>query len=500
MLFTRCPGCQTTFRITADTLRVANGAVRCGSCATVFSAFSGMQQNARDEDPQTDEELLSPTVQTRELAGIEELASPELEASSSAGRDNEPEEQPGDEPEPDEADPAPEEVEGEAPLIEAPVDGEAEDSDSEVPVVEALAEVAEDLPEDGGTEPLREPEANAALEPSTVEQQAELTAETSASESSDKLQFDVPTDDWTQLLSEIEQSAEESSDGEDEAGESDEESAAHDAGSDGEDFWNVGDPAATESWAEIEESGEADAGHERVAVGEAETAPDIEELVGDAQGESEVAAMLDAEPDISAEQVDATLSTDPDPELVEALEAGLASQDAGAKRPYLWTVGSVALLFMLAFQVIHHFRAPLASQSVVGPLVQGAYSAFGIELMPEWDLDQYEILNWVATEAGLGNLRITAQIRNNGPRTQPYPYIHLELKDRWEAVVGSRVFEPVEYLQTDTELDTLMAAGLTVPADFAVVDPGEDAYGFELDVCVQRNAGQLSCSSQRVFE
>ena len=137
---------------------------------------------------------------------------------------------------------------------------------------------------------------------------------------------------------------------------------------------------------------------------------------------------------------------------------------------------------------------------MIGPVVQGAYSLFGVQLVPDWDLDQYEILNWVATEAGLGNLRITAQIRNNGPRTQPYPHIHLELKDRWEAVVGSRVFEPVEYLQPNADFDSAMIAGVTVPADFAVVDPGEDAYGFELDVCIQREAGLLSCSSQQVFE
>ncbi len=65
---------------------------------------------------------------------------------------------------------------------------------------------------------------------------------------------------------------------------------------------------------------------------------------------------------------------------------------------------------------------------------------------------------------------------------------------------GSRVFEPGEYLEPDANHDDLMVAGDTVPADLAVVDPGADAYGFELDVCVARGAGRLSCASQRVFE
>ena len=78
MLFTRCPGCQTTFRITADTLRVANGAVRCGSCGTVFSAFSGLRQDALSASMRQDDDFLSPTLQTQELAGIEEIAEPDL--------------------------------------------------------------------------------------------------------------------------------------------------------------------------------------------------------------------------------------------------------------------------------------------------------------------------------------------------------------------------------------------------------------------------------------
>jgi predicted Zn finger-like uncharacterized protein len=91
MLFTRCPGCQTTFRITADTLRVANGAVRCGSCATVFSAFSGLQQNTLEDDRKADDEFLSPTLQMQELASLEELASPELDDTPAAEPEDAPE-------------------------------------------------------------------------------------------------------------------------------------------------------------------------------------------------------------------------------------------------------------------------------------------------------------------------------------------------------------------------------------------------------------------------
>ena len=39
VLLTQCPNCHTTFRITSEILRVANGQVRCGRCHTQFDAL-----------------------------------------------------------------------------------------------------------------------------------------------------------------------------------------------------------------------------------------------------------------------------------------------------------------------------------------------------------------------------------------------------------------------------------------------------------------------------
>jgi predicted Zn finger-like uncharacterized protein len=39
-LLTQCPNCETTFRVTAEILRVADGQVRCGRCHTQFDAIA----------------------------------------------------------------------------------------------------------------------------------------------------------------------------------------------------------------------------------------------------------------------------------------------------------------------------------------------------------------------------------------------------------------------------------------------------------------------------
>ena len=54
-------------------------------------------------------------------------------------------------------------------------------------------------------------------------------------------------------------------------------------------------------------------------------------------------------------------------------------------------------------------------------------------------------------------------------------------------------------LQASVLIGVLMAPGETARAQIEVLDPGPDAYGFELDICVEILPGQLSCGTDEVF-
>ena len=51
-LATRCPSCETVFRVVQDQLKVSDGWVRCGQCGNVFSAFEGLFDLDRDMLPE----------------------------------------------------------------------------------------------------------------------------------------------------------------------------------------------------------------------------------------------------------------------------------------------------------------------------------------------------------------------------------------------------------------------------------------------------------------
>ncbi len=393
MLFTRCPDCQTTFRVTAGPLLKAGGKVRCSRCDVIFV---------------TDDGLNNPTPTTE--ISVESAVAPEEvladwatdHASSTDG----------------------------FVLLESTVDAMPDEDSAESELADA-EDTADDSPdvEDAAN---GEPDGLPALE----DLDEALTTTASIPDT------DGPQDDWTAFFKRVSEAQ----------------------------------GAATNAVAQLQV-----------------TAEDLED------------SSPAPDQDLTPEQIDVTLSGDHELESqLAALTKVVQEPEQSGRRTYRWLVGAIVLTIALFFQTIHYLRADLATHPVIGSAVQSAYGIFSVWLTPEWDLSQYEILDWVATAESVAasedTLSIAARIHNNGPDAQPYPSIYLQLKDRWDQTVGSRIFAPDEYLPSDHGADGLMAAGTTVPVKLDLVDRNEDAYSFELDVCIEAAAGSIACVSDTVFE
>jgi hypothetical protein len=161
-----------------------------------------------------------------------------------------------------------------------------------------------------------------------------------------------------------------------------------------------------------------------------------------------------------------------------------------------WGVASGALALLLTLQLINFNRDALARSPVIGSAIGTIYRGLGVPLSEHWELASYELRQWgAAAEPGdSGTLRVRASIFNAARRAQPYPVLRLTLQDRYGGRVGSRDFEPGEYLHSAPTANELLGAGQRVDADIAIVDPGKEAVGFEMDVCL-RDATNLKCAA-----
>ena len=93
--FTRCPGCKTIFRVTAQQLEMRGGQVRCGHCRTVFDGVEALVSLAPqpEEEPELDEISRGPpTVTLRSSQALQPAPGSEDQGSPSHEEPDEPDE------------------------------------------------------------------------------------------------------------------------------------------------------------------------------------------------------------------------------------------------------------------------------------------------------------------------------------------------------------------------------------------------------------------------
>ena len=164
-----------------------------------------------------------------------------------------------------------------------------------------------------------------------------------------------------------------------------------------------------------------------------------------------------------------------------------------------WTLGSLVLALVLLAQLTHHFRQDLARHPQIGPALREVYDRLGLPLSPDWDLRAFELRQWgndsrAATD---GRLSVRASLTNRAAFAQPHPVLRLELEDRFGDSVAVRDFEPGEYLKDPSQATRLMGSGATTEAELLIADPGRDAVGYRLDVCIHESATLLRCAQGR---
>lgn len=168
---------------------------------------------------------------------------------------------------------------------------------------------------------------------------------------------------------------------------------------------------------------------------------------------------------------------------------------AGGPR-WPWVAAAAALLVVFAAQVVHSERLSLAQRPGIGPLLAQAYGFLGLTLSPPTDLAAYELRQWgAASDPGQqGRLLLRASIVNRAAFAQPFPLLRLALQDRFGATLGVRDIEPGDYLPGESS-SKLLGPGERADAEIRIVDPGQEAVGFEMDVCLPVDGG-VRCANQ----
>jgi predicted Zn finger-like uncharacterized protein len=161
----------------------------------------------------------------------------------------------------------------------------------------------------------------------------------------------------------------------------------------------------------------------------------------------------------------------------------------------LWASAAVLLALALAAQIVHRNREWLAANAPFGATLRSAYARLGEPLAAPANLGAYQLRQWGVTgdPDANGALHVRASILNTAAELQPYPLLRVTLEDRFGNRIGAREFDAAEYLGRPTV--KLLAPGERVDATVNIMDPGKNAEGFEIDVCLRGADSKVVCAS-----
>jgi predicted Zn finger-like uncharacterized protein len=163
----------------------------------------------------------------------------------------------------------------------------------------------------------------------------------------------------------------------------------------------------------------------------------------------------------------------------------------------LWLTAAIASALLLVSQIAHQNRAWMVAHAH-GPFgigIRALYGAMGTPLPLPANLSAYQLRQWGVTgdPDANGTLRVRASILNTAAQLQPYPLLRVNLADRFGKSIGKRDFEAAEYL--GKPIARLLAPGERVDATLEILDPGKNAEGFEIDVCLRGADQKIACQS-----
>jgi len=162
-----------------------------------------------------------------------------------------------------------------------------------------------------------------------------------------------------------------------------------------------------------------------------------------------------------------------------------------------WLAAGITAGALLLVQVVHQNREWLATHAPLGGSIRALYSTIGAPVAPPANLSAYQLRQWGVTgdPAGDGTLRVRASILNTAAQLEPYPLLRVTLANRFGGGIGTRDFEPSEYLGKPTA--KMLAPGERADAMLDILDPGKSAEGFEIDVCLRGSDRRVSCANDK---
>lgn len=449
---TRCPHCQTTFRIRLEQLAVAKGAVRCGSCLQVFKAIdhlvpataSSATPNASTAKPAAKKAPTAVKKAPAQKPAAQQTAALKPETRKTAAK--------APQPKPAAAKPKP-----------------------TVSFDDIPDQIADDPLEDLGIRSTANKDASIDigldLDDSVFSMQEDIKpSRYSLHDSGENLDFDLidefsdnssstdSSDSWADSLLEEEQQSSQQT-----------------------------DIPSDESWADalLDENGEDNLEVEEIdmSFAKANVAKEEDDYVAPLDDDlTEDSFHLDGEGEVDTEVYEFAIDDPLDELHDEPLE--LDESNSKAAISWGWLSAAMVMLLALASQIAYFKFNDWARSPSYRPAYQIACQLLNCQLPAVQDISRMATQHFVVRSHNKIEeaLSVDTLLVNNADYQQPFPDIRLIFTGLNEEIIASRSFRPAEYLNGELAGVDIMPSKTPIHVAIEIMDPGPEAVGYRIEL------------------
>jgi predicted Zn finger-like uncharacterized protein len=155
---------------------------------------------------------------------------------------------------------------------------------------------------------------------------------------------------------------------------------------------------------------------------------------------------------------------------------------------WLWRAGAIITAILLLIQIAVMRFDSLSKDPSYRPIYSSACKIVGCVLPPLIDTQKIRTTNLIVrSHPRLQNaLIIDAILINNAKFSQAFPALQLDFNDINDKLVASRQLQPDEYLRGELAGAKQMANNQPIQLSIEIVDPGDDAVNYQLTVVQAR--------------
>jgi len=195
---------------------------------------------------------------------------------------------------------------------------------------------------------------------------------------------------------------------------------------------------------------------------------------------------------ISDEQIsDAMESTPSYKEELQGMIKGIQSApvEMGAyeseeRRKWLWRIALLLGAILLIAQVIYFRFDSLGKNPSYRPLLTQACHVIGCKMPELIDLEQIRSNNLIVRShpTAANALLVDVILINNANFEQPYPALSLEFSNLGDTLLAASQIQPRQYLRGELAGSKLMPAKQPIQVSLSIEDPGSDAVNYRLNI------------------